>query len=494
MEPDLPRVLSLLLLVGVGAPLGAVAQGTVTSTPAAVTPEVATASVAVDVATSTVPARPRPTVKAEDARGLVEDPDGVTGADVALFVPRLVLFPLRLVMLGVGWPLEQGIRAAEEHHVPEHVIDLLYNDERTAAILPIVTLFSGQGVSAGATIFHDDLFGNDERISLSAQFGGRYVQSWNGSFVAERFAGTPLWLEAQMRYELEPDLYFEGVGNRPEAPIEAVGLDPYAASHESRFRQERLLARMRAGTVFGDGWLKLGVSGIYNHRRYATSEDGVLPLDDSDRSITSVYDTSRLVGFDDGTDLIEVTGDLILDLRDKTRRAPTGLYLEAFGGGVPPQSGYQFVHWGVEAAGFIELFAETRVLVLRAAMEAVEGELDEIPFGELPRLGGGYRLRGHQLDSLRGAKSMLGTIEYRWPVHQHVAGVAFGDLGRVGNDYDALFGGAGSGPWEFGVGGGIALTGERGDWLRLDVSYGDGVYIFITTGEHTAQRGRATRL
>ncbi len=390
-----------------------------------------------------------------EARGI--DQDGVTGTDVALFVPRLVLTPVRWALTGLFWPVEQSLVFVEEHDVPGEVIDLLYNDERTAAIIPSLSIFSQNGLTIGLTAFHEDLLGHHERLSGSVKFLGRVVQSYELAFEAEHFAGTWLWLEAQGRYEDQPNLrYYFGPGY-------------------TLFEEQRVLGRLRLGTVLdiGVGELKLGGSAIYNHRRF----DG--PLD------------GQLVSFSDGTDLIEATGDLILDLRNG--EASRGVYLEAFAGGVPPQEGYEYVHWGAEAVGYIDLYRGTRIFALRLAIESVEG--DNIPFTSLPRLGGPYRLRGHPWDAYRDEKSLLGTFEYRYPIHQSIQGVLFFDLGRVARNYAELFVGSPQTPWHFGAGGGFIFSTAGTELFRLDISYGDGLFFFLTTDALIGNyRRRAERL
>ena len=427
-----------------------------------------------------------------DSRGYANDPEGVTGGDVALFLPRLVFTPIRWVLTGVYWPVRGTLELFEEHEVVGHVIDFLYNDERTAAIVPSISLFSKSGITLGATAFHKDLFGHDERISATAKFLGAVVQSYELEFTADHLGGTFLWLETQFRYDKQPDIRFYGLGNPPQVTGSPMNLDPYAANIETHYQQERILGRMRVGTIIdlGVGELRIGGSAIYNHRRFDGAADSA-----KDRSLAGTYDTNRLLGFADGTDLVEATADLILDLRATHAQTSRGIYLEAFFGGVPPQGQYDYLHWGAEAVGYIDLFHGTRVLALRLAIEAVEGGNDDIPFFALPSLGGAYRLRGHDYDAFRDEKSLLGTLEYHYPIHKILQGVLFFDAGRVSPDYDTLFVGGGPNPWRFGGGGGLILSSAEADILRIDISYGDGLFIFLSTDSLAGSyRRRAEKL
>jgi hypothetical protein len=50
--------------------------------------------------------------------------------DVALFVPRALLYVPNEVLRLAFTPLRVGIGAIERHTVVEHVVDFLYNDAR----------------------------------------------------------------------------------------------------------------------------------------------------------------------------------------------------------------------------------------------------------------------------------------------------------------------------------------------------------------------------
>lgn len=406
-----------------------------------------------------------PVVAPEDARGWVEKP-GIEQADVLLFLPRAILFVPKIALRLLYFPFEGALWLINEYSLDERLIDLLYNDERTAAVLPLFLYIPGQGPRAGLTLFHKDLFGNDEEGRIAAKFGGVDGQSYDVSFQADRLRDTHLWLEAQARYEVEGRRPFVGIGT----------LDSNAV--ETRFKETRFLGRVRAGTTYGapDERFKLGASLIYNRRRFGEGTH----LRAGERSIESAYDVNELVGFNDGVDLFEVTGDLILDFRDRQGFTSNGIYLEAFGGGAPEQKGYRFVHYGAEASVFIDLYKRTRVLAVRAAIEGVEGDNGRIPFSELPRLGGADRLRGYKEDTYRDEKMLLGSIEYHYPIHHNLAGQIFFDIGTVAKNYPELFKG-GTRDWKIGYGAGLLLGSEDSLSFRLDVSYGEALMLFLST-------------
>jgi outer membrane translocation and assembly module TamA len=158
---------------------------------------------------------------------------------------------------------------------------------------------------------------------------------------------------------------------------------------------------------------------------------------------------------------------------------------------VPPIGEYTFLHHGVEATGYFDLYAGSRVLVLRGVVEGVEGKTENIPFSELPRLGGPSRLRGYPLDRFRDEKAVVGTVEYHYPIHQYVAGALYADVGRVAESYDELFEGGG---WNTGFGAGFIFRSRDNVVFTFDVAYGDGVQFHFTTDPLRAFADRDTEL
>jgi hypothetical protein len=422
---------------------------------------------------------------ADEARGYEKRP-GAEPEDAALFVPRLVLAVPRVVLKIVFFPIELGLEFADEHALVERVQDVLYNDARTAGIVPRLSIDTFFGPTVGVTAFHDDLAGHDEHGSVSFVVGGRYEQAYEIAFRADRYGGSRLWLESLTRYEAEPGLLFQGIG---QPPVRGGGssLDPREAAVETRYRQKRLLSLTRLGYTVGDpgALTQVGMTGIYNAREFGQKKRGSGP------STEDVYDTSEIVGFDSRVSVFETDLNLVVDTRNVEGATSSGGYFELFGGWVPPLGRYDFFHHGLEATGYVDLYKETRVLVLRGVVEGVEGKTEDIPFSELPRLGGPHRLRGYPLDRFRDEKAAVGTVEYHYPIHQFVAGSLYVDVGRVAESYDEMFEGDG---WNTGFGAGFIFRSRNSVLFTFDVAYGEGVQFYFTTDPLRAFADRDTEL
>jgi hypothetical protein len=432
------------------------------------------------------PNRPLP----DDARGWEKRPSPYEPEDVGLFVPRAILFLPRLALRLLFYPVQKGLEFTERHRIIEHVEDILYNDARTAGVVPTLSYGSDYGLGYGFTAFHDDLSGFEDSVAFDARFGGRYVQAYQLAFAGERVLGTRYWTESLVRFEVSPHLLFEGYGDPREAATGA-NLGPRDAAVETRFRQTRLLYLGRFGYTIGHpgSETKLGGTGILNHRHFGDSTADFLAPDE--RGLSDVYDPGRVPGFEDGVRTVEVTGNLVVDTRDEQGATSSGIYLEGFGGALVPFGAYRYAHWGAELTGYVDLYRKTRVLVLRGAHEGVAGSYDEIPFSDLPRLGGSHRLRGYPLDRFRDRQTAVATAEYHYPIHQYVAGALFVDAGRAATDFSSLFD---FDVWRVGWGGGFIVRSKRTLLFSLQVAYGDGLNVYFTTDPLRAFAGRGEQL
>ena len=401
--------------------------------------------------------------------------DGIEGEDVALALPRGLLALPRAVIVTAFVPLRGLLHLVGRYQIPERVVDLLYNDERTAAIIPSISFFGSQGLTVGATAFHEGWGKHHERIALSAKFGDRY-QAVELDFTAPHVAGTFFGVEVTTRFERGTRRKFHGYGPQeaedaedrpPSAPV-----GPRDAHVETEFEQTRALTMLRAGFELHES-VNLGAVGILNARSFGPDrQEGGEP------SIEQVYDTSQLTGFDDGYELGEALLDFRVDARVPPGATESGIYLHAFGGGAPPQNGYQFIHYGAVLAGYIDLYAGDRVLVLRAAHEAMFAGDDQIPWADMPRLGGPQALRGYDLHRFRDKNTAVVTAEYHYPIHEYVAGLVFVDVGSVGRDYEVMIN---PDNYRVGAGGGLMIRTKESKLFTIQVGVGDGVQVFFTS-------------
>jgi outer membrane protein assembly factor BamA len=75
--------------------------------------------------------------------------------------------------------------------------------------------------------------------------------------------------------------------------------------------------------------------------------------------------------------------------------------------------------------------------MLRVMGEGVTGTRDDVPFSELPYLGGDL-LRGYVFERFRDRVSGLASVEYMWDVSRYIDTYLFVDVGRVFPGLDEL--------------------------------------------------------
>lgn len=413
-------------------------------------------------------------------------PPGVEDEDVVLALPRAVLLLPRLAVSVVFWPIDQLAVLVDDNHLLDYLDHLLYFDDRHEfGWSPTLSYASSFGPTVGAKLFHKSLFGHGENARLSAQYLGRYVQSYDLRFEAERLGGSRAWFELRGRFEAESGALFSGIGiNRSGAT--GPMLDPRGSQQRSYFAQDRALGLLRAGYTAGEigSLVKLGATAVFNQRNFARNT--------SDKAQTQdLYDTTLLPGWNGEVRTLELQLNLITDLRSNRGLTGDGFYFEGFAGIVPKLDRYGYVHYGAELSYTIDLYHHTRLLTFRTALESVHGAQSEIPFSDLPRLGGADRLRGYVEGRFRDRHATLASVEYRYPIHKNVEGELFVDAGYVSRRYRDLYD---LRDWKLGYGGGLVFGGDDSVMFRVDIAYGDALQVTLTGGIPSAFDGRSTQL
>lgn len=423
-----------------------------------------------------------PPEKARNAEAPKREPE-----DFALAVPRALLTVPRVAVDSVAMPVSEVLHLLDDEAIARLRRAFLWNRSDTLGWMPVATFQSSYGLSFGARIFHTNLFGHDEAIELDARFGGLYSQGYQLRFHGDRIAGRRLWIDVRGRYDVTPRLIFQGLGHPPDGSRSDEDLDPRSRAVRTRYSMARGLAVVGFGTSFHqrNRRIKPGFTLHYNHRTFEAQHPAQayfhFARDRDDPSTDDVYDVAKLTGFRSGVDVVRLSPSLELDFRDHRGLTSRGVTWYLVGGGAPPQArNVSFAHYGTEIAAFGDLFRGDRVLVARAGFEAVHGPERRIPFSELPRLGGPMRLRGYRLNRFRDKLAIFGTVEYRYPIHEVLAGFLFVDGGRVARTYRELVNGTPA-PWRIGYGGGFQFHALEKVYLRIDLSYGEDFLVFFST-------------
>jgi len=202
------------------------------------------------------------------------------------------------------------------------------------------------------------------------------------------------------------------------------------AATETRFRHRIMRAHGTVDVRVAKAFHVLGAGSVTDHT-YGRSAEGA--------AIDEVFMTDRLAGFDDGVRNTYGELELRWDSRGRANDyepisvISSGQLLALFAGRVTPldADGKDFWRYGVDAQQFFRVGPGPRVIALRAQTEAVTGNRDDVPFTELPRLGGKDVLRGYPSDRFRDKVAMVSSLDYQFDLMPNLSASLFVDAGRV---------------------------------------------------------------
>lgn len=348
----------------------------------------------------------------------------------ALFVPKLaaeaVLSPFR----GALW-------LQEHYHLTDWYTRIFYNDAETIGLYPTASADSQLGITAGLHFVDHDLFGAKEDLQLQGEIGSRYRQIYSVTLASGKRLGERFGLSLDAGYEIRPHDAFYGIGNGERVAMTTAPVDPRfdSTSVESHYRQYR--SRV---AVMGDlrTWSKL-------HLRGAGAISKVdFGAPDTGTPIDQAYAPQGLVGLGGiryGYGELELRWD---DRHGASVMEPIAVHSEgslaAGFAGLEHRldSGPDFWRYGLDLQKFIRVAAGPRVVVLHFHGEGVTGSRSEVPFTELPKLGGSTYLRGYGTDQFRDRVAAFGSAAYEWDLSQWFSASVFTDVGRVFPALDEL--------------------------------------------------------
>jgi hypothetical protein len=349
-------------------------------------------------------------------------------------VPRVVLYVPRLIAKAVFAVPRAGLRTYHRLRLKARFLEIFFNDDRTIGVFPSFFVESGFGLNAGVRYIHREIFGSQGTLRLRTGYGGTSNFVVSGGADTGAFANGRVQVDVDGVYRVAPRDRFYGYGNRDLEAIDmpAADIDPLTTSgnFETRYRQAGFQLDFATAIRLAPR-LRVVLTETYDRRDFK-------PFAGSSPSIDDVFDVAALPGYSGTSHLYSQ-----LELRFDTRRV-TRPYLwepaHSTGWRLAGRLGYQagfeddpskHVRWELDAQRVFDLYGGDRVLVLRLLSENVAGDVDRIPFVSLPTLGGPELLRGYQRGRFRDKHSLLGTIEYRYPLLRMLSGFLFVDAGQV---------------------------------------------------------------
>jgi|GEM_PF-819419 len=387
---------------------------------------------------------------------------GVDSPSPLLWIPRAIFFVPRWALEAAFVPLRGLAWVYDRYNLAARFRLVFFNDAQTFGVFPVAFFETGFGLNAGARMVHRDLFGGGERLTVRAGAGGRFQQLYQLQFDSGTSLGNN-GIDFTVEWEARPRDRFFGIGSAEETRLSDVGagdllntgldestpfppfgpngIDPLtdSTSVETRFSQDIFRAELGVRRNFGP--FQTRVSGTYRYRNFGEPDFNGRQ---QNAAIGQVYDTTKLIGLAPGSSLsnLYVEFDVSRDTRRSRRRSVwqpgEGYRAELFAGytlgfGDDPSD---YVRYGADLSYLLPLYGGDRTLVLRGYVEGVTAARDEIPFTDLPRLGGPVLLRGYDRDRFRDRLAAMASLEYEYPLARNALAFIFTDIGRVSDGWD----------------------------------------------------------
>src|SRR6478752_6971752 len=405
--------------------------------------------------TASAEAQPRRTLPDYDGRGGRGQP--TTFGQGALWVPRVLLFPVYLVTeYVVRRPLGYAITAAEKAELPAALYDFFaFGPDHKAGIVPIALVDFGFYPSIGLYGFWDDAGFKGHSLRLRGSTAGSH---WLSGAVSERFQLTPKTL-----------LSINGsLIHRPDYAYYGIGPDTREADR-SRYGADTadLHATLRAGF-----WRSSSIETSLGYRG-ASFYPGNFG---DDPSLTQQVDNGVFPlpdGYTDGYRAGFQRSILTLDTRRDEDGSESGgrLVLRGEHGLDPTQSrAAGWLRYGASLGGFLDLDNRGRILSLSAGVEMADPLGGQpVPFTELVTAGGNDRLPGFRDGRVRGRSGAAATLRYSWPIWIWLDGSL---QAAVGNVYGEHLKGISWGESRFSGAIGMESRGSRDSVFQLLVGFG----------------------
>jgi len=380
-----------------------------------------------------------------------------TAGEMALWVPRILLFPAWFVAeYLIRRPLAFLISGAEEKEIPDRVVSFFtFGPDGNVALAPSFSFDFGFRPNIGVYFRYNEFLREDFGLRAGLNFGG---EDWLTGSLAFRVAPKDGDTEFQVSfgYNRRPDVLFFGLGSN-------VGQD-----HRSRY-----------DLVSFEGTMSLKQR-LVRQSSFAVSLT-IADRDFGDDIIAGDYSVEDRVnagqlelppGFE-GYSIALQTTSLVLDNR-RARPAPgSGFRFAAqYQLGVDLQKGPArslWLTWATSLSAFLDLSDHQHVVSLTLSLTAAEALSGQIPFFELPSISGNNPMRGFVNRFLVGDSGASLLLRYDWPVWMWLDGTI---QVAVGNVYDGRFAGLSAANTRLSAGIGLAAVNQRDHFFEFLIGFG----------------------
>jgi hypothetical protein len=358
----------------------------------------------------------------------------------ARVVARYALFVPKVAWELVNAPIRTAIWADEYYALTPLYYSLFYNHDQTLSVTPTATYATGWGLTAGARFLATDLMGEREHLLISASIGQTYRSEVIGEIDSgNRFGRVRLELGAD--FNRRPNVPFWGIGNNDRVTAQPMDVDAFNdnVAFQTEYRDQTSRVYGVVHTELTDTLYVDAAISAANLLTNPSVNTGGQP------SVQQVFMPSTLTGFGVGVNHVYPELTLIWDTRRTHSRwePPTATSLGSLvmlyaGEAFQDRNLSAFFHYGFDLQQFFRLGVLPKVLTARLHGEAVSGNLNQVPFQELPMLGGDTYLRGYPYARFQDRLAAVATLQYGWDLSLYADAFLFVDAGRVYHEYSEL--------------------------------------------------------
>lgn len=364
----------------------------------------------------------------------------------------LLSFP-RLVWTAVVYPLGAFTIYAERTELPRRTVDFFTNADHTFGIFPQVQLGGETGSGGGFRSFHTNLFNRGEQFEALYVFSRTDRHHFQALYRDPNLAGSAWYWEGRVDFlhTDDEDATINGAAEEEELfrfrleqldLASSLGWRRNAGTLEAYTRGFSLEGRIGYGQrdlvqVLGPVALSTPQASLVwglGQRIALFSVGARIACDDRDYT-PPVNQVSHPLNYRFPGRVLAWDGQFYHHFRDLSYPERGGL-LQAGAELVAGEQEVRFWRLTAEAQHFFTLFWRNRILALRARLEKAHRLEDgNIPYADLPTLGGSQRLRGYHRGGLRGEGALLLSGEYRYPIWDTWNAFLFWDEGQVFDEY-----------------------------------------------------------
>ncbi|MEM7677247.1 MAG: BamA/TamA family outer membrane protein, partial [Myxococcota bacterium] len=345
-------------------------------------------------------------------------------------------------------PLMPVATLFERYDLLSRFLDLVMNEEGTAALLPLIDPFNNSGLGAGAVFLYNEPFGSQDRFIALGQIYENRDRIFSVSF-ARRFptlSGRRVSLAAS--YNVDHDARFFGFGaDRPNTALRSMRTDAVDAQFGITLINPTRLPEYFVEVAVAYRRRKLGTGNSTSNRGPGLTPQSGLPLP---------------AGFREALDYPELTLSTEYDSRDSFGVTSKGLFTRLRVTSTGDVNGARTS--GIRADGvlaaFIPLLPRFRTLFVKVGASATAplplGDGHQVPLHMMANLGGSTNLRGYVNDRFVDRLGWWATLEYRYRFFDYadqgmgMSAALFADVGRVGPTVSDLI--KSPMPWSVGLG------------------------------------------